>query len=480
MLSLLIQIKQMLIPLPKLIRKYSMNIKGVIHIGAHFGEETANYMRAGISNICLVEPAYAAFHRLKLKYQHKKHIRLFNVALGASEGMVPMYVETANAGQSNSLLKPKLHLEEYPSIPFNSTEDVQCVTLDSLMIDDCNFINMDVQGYELEVLKGAMQTLKNIQYIYCEVNFKELYENCVLIDELDEFLKQYNFERVITQKQSDSWGDALYIKKQKLTNLSYVDVQVDFRPRIRINYPPNNQQIFEEYFSRSLTGKESIKRKYLPVHWTSYYVNNGYGKDRTKIARLQRFLNTLPIGEKYFTIQQYDDGILNDLRNLDIKVFSSSGHGIDIPLLSQPLPYKFESTKKYLFNFIGRHTHHLRNDIFNIKRDDVYISDKPHSQEDYARIISQSYFTLCPRGYGINSFRIQEAIQYHSIPVYISDRFCMPINFSEYGICVNNVSEVQDAINKMKDVQIDFEEVFNKYFSYESVKNYILNHHENN
>ena len=33
---------------------------------------------------------------------------------------------------------------------------------------------MDVQGYELEVLKGGLETLKQVDYVYCEVN---MYEN---------------------------------------------------------------------------------------------------------------------------------------------------------------------------------------------------------------------------------------------------------------------------------------------------------------
>lgn len=84
-------------------------------------------------------------------------------------------------------------------------------TLDSYGIVDCNLLNLDVQGYELEVLKGAENTLKHIEYIYTEVNEKELYENCVYINELDEFLT--DFKRAETEMTSHGWGDGLYIRK---------------------------------------------------------------------------------------------------------------------------------------------------------------------------------------------------------------------------------------------------------------------------
>ena len=60
-------------------------------------------------------------------------------------------------------------------------------------------------------LKGASQSLKYAKALYLEVNEKELYKNCALIDELDTFLSTYNFKRVLTKMTVHGWGDALYI-----------------------------------------------------------------------------------------------------------------------------------------------------------------------------------------------------------------------------------------------------------------------------
>ena len=73
-------------------------------------------------------------------------------------------------------------------------------------------LNIDVQGYELEVLKGADSILGCIQFMILEVNLDEMYEGCPLVEELDEFLKKCNFERIHTYWQSTSWGDAIYVK----------------------------------------------------------------------------------------------------------------------------------------------------------------------------------------------------------------------------------------------------------------------------
>ena len=74
-----------------------------------------------------------------------------------------------------------------------------------------NFWNFDIQGAELMALKGSTKSIKHAKVLYLEVNEKELYKNCGLIHEIDDFLSQYNFKRVLTNITSHGWGDALYI-----------------------------------------------------------------------------------------------------------------------------------------------------------------------------------------------------------------------------------------------------------------------------
>jgi hypothetical protein len=46
----------MIIEIQDIIKKYDMNVTGVIHIGAHYGEEVLNYIMSGIKDIILFEP----------------------------------------------------------------------------------------------------------------------------------------------------------------------------------------------------------------------------------------------------------------------------------------------------------------------------------------------------------------------------------------------------------------------------------------
>ena len=204
----------MILDLIELKKKYDMNITGVIHIGAHFGEENGVYNQLKIKNRTYFEPNSKNFDILKQNIGGKYN--LINKALGNENKKMTMFVETANSGQSNSLLKPFLHLYQYPHIQFSETEEVDMVRMDDMGLDlsDYNFINIDVQGYELEVFKGAEKTLNGIDYIMSEINRDEVYENCARIEELINFLSPYGFKLVETDWVGNSWGDGLFIKEK--------------------------------------------------------------------------------------------------------------------------------------------------------------------------------------------------------------------------------------------------------------------------
>ena len=191
-----------------------MNIKGIIHIGGHYGEEITDYLREGIQNILVFEPLNENFDILSEKVKDlNANIEGYQVALGSKPGEYKMYVSD-NEKQSSSILKPKVHLTHHPHVKFPSVEAVEVHLLDDYNCYDYNFINMDVQGYELEVLRGGLETLKQVDYVYCEVNRDEVYEHNAYVQEIDEFLSDYDMIRVETDWAGDIWGDALYIKSK--------------------------------------------------------------------------------------------------------------------------------------------------------------------------------------------------------------------------------------------------------------------------
>lgn len=203
----------MLLDLKNLKEKYNLNIKGVIHIGGHFGQEMNVYNDLEIKNVVFFEPLPHVFEVLKNNVGTTPI--LYNIALGNMEGTIEMNVESANQGMSSSILEPLIHLNQYPHIRFETKQTVNIKKLDSFIdtLGGYNFINIDVQGYELEVFKGGSEYLNNIDYIMTEVNRDEVYKGCPMVEELDEYLNSYGFERVETTWAGVTWGDAFYVKR---------------------------------------------------------------------------------------------------------------------------------------------------------------------------------------------------------------------------------------------------------------------------
>lgn len=208
----------MLISFKELFQKYSIKCHGLVHVGAHFAEENSDYLELGIQRRIYVEPCKAAFDVLLDKFENDIDVTLYNVACGDYEGVSAMFVSHNNQGQSNSLLRPDKHLEQHPDVVFTDSEIVNVVKLDNLDFKkkDYNFLVMDCQGFEGQVLLGATETLKHIDYIYTEVNRDSTYKDNFLVEQLDELLSDFKRVETFYPSPNLSWGDAFFISKRLL------------------------------------------------------------------------------------------------------------------------------------------------------------------------------------------------------------------------------------------------------------------------
>jgi FkbM family methyltransferase len=197
-----------------IINAYNINITGVLHIGAHDCEELSIYNNLGISNenIIWVE----AIQSKVINAQNRNIPNVYNALISDKDDEVVTF-NISNNVQSSSILEFGTHLVEHPWVYYTDKVSLKTVTVDTFFeqngIDASkySFWNFDIQGAELMALKGAIKSIQHAKALYLEVNEKELYKNCALIGEIDEFLKQFNFKRVTTHMTTHGWGDALYI-----------------------------------------------------------------------------------------------------------------------------------------------------------------------------------------------------------------------------------------------------------------------------
>jgi len=208
--------------LKTLCKKHTIIPRGIIHIGAHEGNEIDKYLKMGVEKILFIEANPVVFERLQENIANLPNVQAVNCAISNKCGSITLHV-TSN-DQSSSILPLKRHKEIYPDIKETHQVTVTSKTLDALLQElqvspsEFNILNMDIQGAELFALQGASDTLKQIEAINTEVNCEELYEGCAIIDQLDEFLDKRGFERVATTTPyHPSWGDAFYTRKPVIT-----------------------------------------------------------------------------------------------------------------------------------------------------------------------------------------------------------------------------------------------------------------------
>lgn len=194
------------------IEKYNVCPIGVVHVGAHYGEEHELYKRIGARKIIYIEPCAEAFEVLQERFASDPTVVLAQTACGAKMEQREINIEKQNKGQSNSFLQMGTHLQLHPGIKFTEKEIVTIVPLDFLNTTDCDMLNIDVQGFELEVLKGAKNMLAAMNYVYVEVNKEQVYKGCPHYTEIVSFLEPYGFALKEIKWFADAWGDAFFMK----------------------------------------------------------------------------------------------------------------------------------------------------------------------------------------------------------------------------------------------------------------------------
>ena len=208
----------MLMSVGELSKIWKLKPNGVLHVGAHEGEEAGAYESHNWLPVIWIEAQPELAKKLELRLNRSFHT-VINAAAWDQNG-IKMKFNVA----SNSL--------EYPEIQYVSEFEVETHRLDELL-QNCSvpsFVNLDIQGAEGMAIKGLGKSLDKVDAIYTEINRIEVYIGCTLLSELDDVLKDAGFNRVATRwTMGKGWGDALYLRSsvyqlnivQKIQNLFF-------------------------------------------------------------------------------------------------------------------------------------------------------------------------------------------------------------------------------------------------------------------
>lgn len=202
---------------------------GIVHIGAHKGEEVGQYLNRGFSPILLIEANPSLYQFLLQKFESDKRIRVFNCAISDVVGSIDFYIhQSAKGNQESASILPMAKFKSIvKTMTTAATIKVPSFTLpeffitNQIVVEDYNILISDIQGADYLALKGAAPLLKHFSAVITEVLKIELYDGAALEDKVDELLAANGFQRKFTIYHElydeaghfPAWGEAVFQNK---------------------------------------------------------------------------------------------------------------------------------------------------------------------------------------------------------------------------------------------------------------------------
>lgn len=186
------------------------------------------------------EPDEAAYKRLEKRYSTDESVYLSEKGIGAGESLETFY-HFAGSEVSSSFLKPNQSVWDEIQYQTGVVEErmLEITTLDAyceqLNIKSVFLIKIDIQGYELEALRGSLAVLSRTDYLLVESSIKPLYENAANFTEVHQFMVDQGFHMMDFR----AWhrGNRVLIESDMLFRRN------DLAPSIDGNYPEEREYI---------------------------------------------------------------------------------------------------------------------------------------------------------------------------------------------------------------------------------------------
>lgn len=184
-------------------------IRVVLDVGANTGEWAATVAKCLPSaQVHCFEPQPACQQALLSLSKQNPRIQVHTMALGTQNGRLAMNANRFSP--SSSLLRmTQRHVDLWPATADTDEIEVlvRCLDNETSSLGTGMFLKIDVQGYELQVLQGAIDTLARTTLIVAEVLFESLYENQTGVAALIAYLDTQGFRLAEVLHQHRPNGD---------------------------------------------------------------------------------------------------------------------------------------------------------------------------------------------------------------------------------------------------------------------------------
>lgn len=200
-------------------KKYLPKQSVIVDCGAYDGSDSVAFAKLfKKATIHSFEPVDELYAKLIQNTRPYNRINCYKIALADRVGIMDFFISQGASDGSSSLLEPKEHLIDYPDVFFEKKISVNTLTLDiwaeQQKINKVDLLWLDMQGFELNMIKASQTILPTVKVIHSEVSTKETYKGVALYDEYRSFLENSGFEVVIEAiPVGADMGNVLFVKK---------------------------------------------------------------------------------------------------------------------------------------------------------------------------------------------------------------------------------------------------------------------------
>lgn len=158
-----------------------LQINNVLDVGANVGNYVGELFELGYTGKAIsFEPLKNEYDVLLKKTSKNKNWTCYNYALGELNEKAFINV-AANKDSSSILPMLDVHVESAPNSKYFTRQEIQIKKLDAIydkLVSNGEkvYLKIDTQGYEMQVLKGAANSLKFVKCIQLELSVIPLYE----------------------------------------------------------------------------------------------------------------------------------------------------------------------------------------------------------------------------------------------------------------------------------------------------------------
>ena len=196
----------------------SINPETIIDIGSNKGQFILLVEQLFPNKIIhSFEPLTEILEIQRKFFNRNKNIFFYNFALGSSSSIRKFFITRRK--DSSSFLKISENKNKSKYYEINTEKNIQIKSLDEVVINweikKPILMKIDVQGYELEVLKGSENILKKVEYILIEVSENEMYKDQPLSNEIINFLQNRNYQ-ILKQNHPIKISKTNFIQKDIL------------------------------------------------------------------------------------------------------------------------------------------------------------------------------------------------------------------------------------------------------------------------